>query len=311
MAVGLAIAAAPACDDRRRDDAELGGLVHARAEAAVEIDVERAGREPAELLEALGLPHRLVSEALGAHRVRGTSSVEVRRGGEVVDKLSDQTLIALDSGGGFRATLENDREYGRHAIYAGGALYLRPRYGKYHRRPPTSPAEPARIRGEMFSTVSAYFDLLWNRAELSDRGATTHDGRAARRIDISTAPSATERPAESLRQRKWRESITVEEVEGEVVLDSETGVPLEADIRGSLHFVKGGQRFSMKLAASHEISDIGQVASIEAPPAEETVRAPEVKGEVEVRRELLEGLSQATGAAEANGDGNQDQAGSE
>lgn len=292
------------CDDRRRDDADLGGLVipESEVETAADIDVERAVRDPAALLEALQLRHAQISKILGAHRVRGHSSVEVRRGGEIVEKLSDHTEIQLDAKGNFRAVADNDQDYGRHAVFVDGVLYLRPRFGKFLRRAPSSPAEPGDIRSEMFSTVGAYFDLLWTRAELSDRGAITHDGRPARKIEIATAPSAVARPAATLKQRAWRDSISVEKVSGEVVLDTESGAPLEAEIHGSVHFVRDGKKLTMTLTAAHEISDIGQVAPVEAPDADDTVTPATVRGEARERRELLEGLSQTTGAAKSQAD---------
>lgn len=288
---------AAGCDDRRRDDADLGGLVipEAEAETNADIDVESAVRDPAALLEALQLPHSQISEILGAHRVRGHSSVEVRRGDAVLEKLSDRTEIQLDAKGNYRAVADNDQDYGRHAIYVDGVLYLRPRFGKFLRRAPNSPTEPGEIRSEMFSTVGAYFDLLWTRAELSDRGAITHNGRPARKIEIATAPTAAKRPAATLKQRAWRDSISVEKVSGEVVLDAESGAPLEADIHGTVHFVRDGKKLTMTVTAAHEISDIGQVAAVEAPAADETVTPATVRGEVRERRELLEGLSQTTG----------------
>jgi hypothetical protein len=290
----LAAAVAAGCADRRRDDAELHGLVHAEVETTAEIDVDDAARDTDELVRALGLPHRRVGDVLGPHRVKGTSAVAVSRGSEVIEKLADETTIELDEGGGFRAVADNDREYGRHAIYAGGVLYLRPRFGKYHRRAPSSAAEPGQIRDEMFSTVAAYFALLAPRAELSDRGTTTVAGRAARKIEIAAAPEQRPRPAERLRQRQWRSSVEVESVAGEIVLDAESGVPLAADIRGTVHFTRDGQRLRMELAASHRIEDIGKVAAIEAPPADQTVSAARVADEVEDRKKLLDGLSQGT-----------------
>lgn len=292
-----AVIAVAACADRRRDDSELGGLVHAESEAPAAIDIDRAGTDVAELVRALAVPHHQLE--LGAHRIEGSSSVTVSSQGKQVEALSDKTAIAVDADGNFRATADNDREYGRHAIYVDGTLYLRPRYGKYHAREPNIPAEPGRILDAMFSTASAYFDLLWTGAELSDRGATSVDGRAARKIEFSKSPTPAERPDETLTQKAWRESIGVDEVSGEVVLDRDTGAPLSVSIEGKLHYVRDGVRFEMALAASHRIT-VGEVAAITAPTDDQTVSAPAVNGEVAERKKLLEGLSSSTASPDSD-----------
>lgn len=288
-----AVAAAAGCSDRRRPDSELGGLVHTEREAPAAIDLDRAARDVGELVRALAVPHHQLAGELGAHTITGASSIEVSRDGAVVDKLADKTSIAIDARGQFRATADNDRDYGRHAIWTGGSLYLRPRYGKYHRRPPNNPEEPGRILDEMFSTASAYFDLLWPAAELSDRGAAESGGRAARKIEISKAPSPADRPPESVTQKKWRDTITVDEVSGVVLLDRETGAPLSVELEGAIHYVRDGQQFAMKLTASQRI-EVTEVAAIQPPPADQTVSAPTVAGEVAERRKLLEGLSSSS-----------------
>lgn len=293
LAILVVVFAATACADRRRDDRELGGLVHAEADEPAAIDVDAAATDVAELVRALAVPHRRLG--LGAHRVTARSSVQVKSQGKVVEALSDKTSIAVDENGNYVATADNDREYGRHAIFAGGTLYLRPRYGKYHARQPNTPAEPKQILDEMFSTASAYFDLLWTGAELSDRGATSIDGRAAQKIEISKAPSPVPRPAEAVTQRKWRETVTVDDVSGAVVLDRETGAPLSVEIAGVVHYLRDGVRFEMKLEARHKIA-VGKVPAIAAPDAEQTVSVPTVTGEVDERKKLLKGLSSSTGS---------------
>jgi hypothetical protein len=290
----LAALAAAGCSDRRRPDSELDGLVHVEREEAEAIDVDDAAREVSELVRALATPHHQIASELGPHTVTASSSVEASTGAEVVLSLADKTRLAVDAKGQFTATADNDQDYGRHAIYAGGSLYLRPRYGKYHRRPPNEPGEPAAILDEMYSTTSAYFDLLWTGAELSDRGATSFGDRPARKIEISLAPSHPDRPAESVTQKKWRETIDVDEVSGEVILDNETGTPLSAEITGSIKYVRDGASYRMKLEARHRVEP-GEVATITAPAAEQTVSAPAASGEVAERRKLLEGLSSSTG----------------
>jgi hypothetical protein len=117
-------------------------------------------------------------------------------------------------------------------------MYLRPRFGKYHRRAPSDPEEPARVRNEIYATLAAYLEPLALRAELTDAGSSSVAGRATRVVKIKTAPQARKAAAQEHLHRKWREGTTVESVEGEIAVDKETGVALRATVSGRLAFVR-------------------------------------------------------------------------
>ena len=294
VTAAVALCAAASCADRRRDDGELSGLVHTEKQERAPIDLDKAAAEIGELVRALATPHHQLHAALGPHQIAATSSVEVSKGGKPVASIADKTVIAVDEKGHFRAEVDNNRDYGRHAIFVAGSLYLRPRYGKYHKRTPNTPEEPAELLDEIYSTSSAYFDLLWTGAELSDRGPASVGNRATRKIEISKAPSPADRPTESVTQRKWRETVVVDAVKGEIVLDAATGAPLSVNLEGEIRYVRESVQHAMKLAVRHQIEP-GPVPPIEPPAEDQTVSAPTVSGEVAERRKLLEGLSSSSG----------------
>lgn len=291
-AAALLIAAAACSGSGGRTDEDLGGLVVAeRAAEERPIDVARAAADPLELARAVAQPHATVADALGGHRFRGSSSIEVREGAEVVEAIADETAIAYRSDGSFAATLDNSRDYGRHATFAGGTLYLRPRYGKYHRRAPTDDGEPARIRGDVFATLGAYFELVAPAAAIADAGEVQHAGRAARRLQLSRAAKPVARPAERRPERAWRDEVSVEELTGDVVLDAATGVPLRAALDARVRFVRDGRTFVMTLKVAHEVTDDGSEPEVAAPPDDQVVDTPHRSTEAEERERLLEGIA--------------------
>jgi hypothetical protein len=97
-------------------------------------------------------------------------------------------------------------------------------------------------------------------------------------------------PRESLSQRRWRESRTITALDGEIVLDAETGVPLAAKLAAQIGFSRDGRRFAMKLSLDAQVTKLG-AAPIAAPAEAEVVATPARRGEVDERDYLLHGIA--------------------
>jgi hypothetical protein len=272
-------------------DERLGDLVVEPRRADDAIDLDRAARDPAVLGRALERPHRSVIAALGPHAARIVTKNTVAENGKPVSTLDDETAIELGDQGAFHATYTNTADYGREAIYAGGKLYLRPRYQRWHERAPEAPDEPEALRDQYFGAVAAIWDLVAPAAELIDRGTVQVAGRAGRKIEIVRAPSPAAPPGEQLAQRKWREARTIDELSGEVVLDAEKGVPLAVKLAGTIGFSRDGRRFAMKVGLDAALAKIGTATAISAPPRAEVVATPERAKEVDDRDFLLQGIA--------------------
>ena len=153
------------------------------------------------------MSHLAIGAALGSHRVRGTSSLRVTEGGSLVESLTDEVKLALASSGNFHGTLENSESYGKELYFVDGELYLRPRFGRFQRRPPTTEREPGAMRSELVSTPGAYFELLAPGVLLRDGGTAEVAGRSGRAVELAMAPRARARahgrfPAEMARGRR-------------------------------------------------------------------------------------------------------------
>jgi hypothetical protein len=292
LAVLLAVAA---CGDRETPDRALGELVVAPKRQVQAIDVAKTSRDPAELGHALALPHHDAVTLLGPHTLAIKSAVNVVEGTATVDDMTTETTIEIGDNGSWRAVSNNTADYGREAIFAGSELYLRQRYGKWHRRPPTDDAEPTTLRDQYAAELAAVWDLVAPGAELTDRGTRDVAGRSGRVIEVRLDPSPRKPATEPHAQRKWRETRAIEALAGEIVLDAERGVPLSANLSGKIGFSRDGRRFVMTVQLVHEVKAIGQAVAIALPPPEETVTTPMRRGEVDDRDYLLKGIAPAQG----------------
>jgi hypothetical protein len=292
LAAGLAVVSLAFAGCGRSEgvpDKDLGSLVIAPKEKREPIDVAKAGREPVELGRALMTPYKDVVAALGPHTYKLVTTNIVEEAGKEVSSLSDTTTIGLGADG-FHGLMENSADYGREVIFAGGTLYLRPRYQRWHGRAPETPDEPATLRDSFFGPVAATWDLLAPAVELTDLGPATVAGRAGKKIAVKQSPSPRQPAAEKLVQRKWREKRTIENVGGEVVLDADKGVPLSVKLAGTIGFMRDGRRFSMKITLDATLVSMGP-AQIDVPPPDQVVATPERLKEVDDRDFLLQGIA--------------------
>jgi hypothetical protein len=265
-------------------------LLTADEPAVVQIDVDRAAKDPSEALRAATTPHH--EGKLGAHRFAGTTKLRVNANGAEVESLDEATSIEADAKGAYHATYTNSRDYGREAFFtpSPATMWLRPRYGKFHRRPPVGPDEPPRVADEIYGSFGAQLELCANALSVTDGGPTTIAGRAARKITL-TLGKETPRAPEKLPQRAWRDTIHVSAIDGEIDLDNETGALLGGRLAATLGYTRGGQAYEMKLEATHAVSDIGTAIAITPPGDDQSVDTPGRSHDFDDREELLDGLA--------------------
>ncbi len=287
-----ALAAGMACGRSQGvPDEQLGDLVLDRKRPEAPIDVDLAARDPAELGRALMRPHGSVVAALGPHTVKIALTNRALEDGKQLHALDEQSLIELGEDGAFHTLYTNSADYGSETVFTGGKLYLRPRYQRWHERDPETPEEPAALRDRAFGGIAAAWDLLAPGAELVDRGAIQHAGRGARKIEVKRSPTPAAPAPERLIQRRWRETRSVDELSGEVILDADKGVPLAVKLAGAIGYTQDGRRRTMKLGVDGAITGIGTAAAIAAPPRAEVVATPERMREVDDRDFLLRNIA--------------------
>jgi hypothetical protein len=295
LVMTLAVAAlVPACgsDGGPRPDSPL--LTARRTEPAP-VDVPAAASSAEGFLVAALRPHRDGAARLGPHRFQGTHKLRVKENGADVEALDEETLIEQGAKG-FHAVYKNSRDYGREVFLSGDKLWLRPRYGKYHRRPPVDAAEPAKLLDETFGTFAADMELATGWLAVTAGEEVQVAGRPARRVTLALAEGG--KPAkQTLPQRGWREGATVLAVSGTADLDAATGVVLAAAWKLDVRFVREGRTFDMNLEGTHAVTDVGTEIAITPPPDAESVDTPGRSTELDDRNKLLEGIAPPAGKA--------------
>lgn len=292
--LAFVILAAACQGDGGVKDEELEGLVVSPPDEQAPVDVDKAMRDGTELGRALAIEHHTVREALGPHQVKITARYEVTENGQVTETLSDETVIEAADGGEYHAVYNNSADYGREVTFHAGKLYLRQRYAKWHGRGPNDAREPQQTLDQMYAVAGDYFDLVAFAAEVTDKGASDVAGRAGRRVEIKLSPTPKRPPDQVLTQRLWRETVGVQEITGDAVLDGDTGIPLQARFKAKLSFSREGRTFQMTLEVGQDITAIGQPVTITPPPPEQVVATPERAKEVDERDELLRGIAPPT-----------------
>jgi len=292
-AAALLIAAVVACGRSQGiPDRDLGGLVMAPPKSA-KVDVDRAAKDPDALGVALAQPEHAIAAALGPHVTTIVAATHVTENGKPTTDLDDTTTIELGDQGTYHAVYANSADYGREVTFVGTprTLYLRPRYQRWHARAPETPDEAEEILDSFADPVFAVWDLVAPGVELTDGGAAQVAGRAGRKIEVKPAGSPRKPPSEPIAQRKWREHRTIDGLAGEIVLDAETGVALSVKLSGTISFVRDGRRFAMQVAVQSDVSNLGKVAAIAVPGADDVVATPERLREVDDRDFLLQGIA--------------------
>lgn len=275
-------------------DSELGDLVVARPAQDHPIDVALASREVRELGRAVAMPHSRLAGLLGPHRLLIKSRLEVTepaQGGRVVEQLADETTLSFASPQAWRGAMDNSADYGREVLFLDGNLYLRARYQRWHQRPPTDEREPDALRDRLGEPAAATWELLAPGIAITDQGAATFAGKPAHKLALSTAARPQKPAREPLAQRKWRESRTVEGIEGELTLDAQSGALYQLSLRGTVGFRRDGRTFSMKLSVQSEVVDLGRAPPLAAPADDDVVQTPGRLHEVDERDRLLDGIA--------------------
>ncbi|MGE0869584.1 MAG: hypothetical protein AB7P03_13545 [Kofleriaceae bacterium] len=287
----LALGAEPACGRSQGiSDQELGNLVISPKPPEHTVTVDQAANDPVQLGAALQRPHRDLIAALGPHTTTIATTTTVSEADKQVSELSDEATIEVGNAGSYHAVYTNSADYGRETIFVGDTMFLRPRYQRWNSRPPEAADEPDAARDAYFDAIAATWDLIAPAAELTDQGPAQIAGRAGRKIVIKLKPGTARMPTEALAQRKWRETRTIDELSGEVVLDVEKAVPLAVKLAGTIGFTRDGRRFRMKTSVQSTVTALGAVA-IAAPEETEVVATPERRREVDDRDYLLQGIA--------------------
>jgi hypothetical protein len=249
--------------------AGLGAAACGRArakQAPPEEAKEEAKVEPA---QALLRRWRDSAAQLAPVSFAGSARSVLREGDKVLATLDETFAIEAEAGAGAtHALVTNSRDTGRELYAKGGTVWVRPRYGKLHRRAPSSSDEIAKAVDDAYGALAAQIALLREGMSVTDAGPAQAMGRPGHRIVLRAAGGK------------------VEALDGEAILDDRTGTVVGARLEARLA-VDGGR--TLELRCLHELKPLAGAVAL--PAEDDSVATPMRSPDTEDREELLRGLA--------------------
>jgi hypothetical protein len=267
---------------RRHGDENLGLSAHGK----VTIDVAKL-TEPAELLRALSLSGGDLDERLGAHRMDAASIMklempEQKSAGPL--SLEETFQVQSDGRGAVHVMHDNSRGNGFEATALGNEIYVKPRYGKFIKRK-IEGDELLRLRTTAETAAASYLRLIAPALLVRQAGPATVAGHTGIKLTLSGRSSPDSPPMESEPGRKWRETVKVRYIDGEVVVDAKTGAPLAVRLDSAYSFLRNGKPVTATL--QYKQTTAAEPGAIAAPTDVTTLSRPRPMVD---RQTLLEGL---------------------
>jgi hypothetical protein len=229
---------------------------------------DAASLSAAEELEALLRPPALATSLKklpGAH-FAGTALFRITPTGKAAEEpgegLTTTTDLSLDPHGQYRLVESNDQDGGREVVLFGKELAVAIRPGKLIRRTAQEP-EPTRILEEAVGGPWAAWETVRRFVAIEHTSATSfHLKRSTRPVPIAASF------AEATPLRRWRDSVSVETLEGEVELDPQTRVPLAFTLKARFTAIREDHvALTGELAVTTKVDGVGHT-TVAAPASE-------------------------------------------
>lgn len=281
-----------ACSCKRQGDENLG--LGAKAAPEV-IDVSRI-TQPDELVKAFSTPGAELDRRLGAHRVDATATMKISAAGKPEETLDETLTLDSDGKGALHVLHDTNRSnatpggLGMEAVVFGPDLYVKPRYGKYVRRRPEGD-ELERLRAVVEGSGGAYLDLVQRWLVVTDAGEANVAGHAGRKLKLGAKPSPETPTSFTDPGKKWRETLDVKYIQGEAVVDAQSGVPLSLRLDTAYSFKRDNSPQPVSVTATFK-STVAPAQPVTPPPPAEAVASPVRPRPQEDRKFLLENLTE-------------------
>jgi len=268
------------CHGSKNRDENLG-VVGAGGSAA--LDVQQL-QKPEVLVTALRLSGAERDRALGAHRRSIKQTLHIEPAGRPAEDLVLESTLISDGKGAFHLIEDTGKTSGMEAVSTGGMVSIRPKDGQFVRRRP-EPGELDRLRRTVEEPLAATLELLRPALAVERAGAADSDGRKGTRLVLRRSATPEAAPVETEPGRKWRQSVEVDSLSGELVVDA-SGVPLSARLDAVYRFRRDA--LAVKVTVQHTES-LGPAEPISAPA--NAVPPPERPRPMLDRQTLLDGLA--------------------
>jgi hypothetical protein len=189
--------------------------------------------------------------------------------------VTTNTRLTMDRIGHYRLVESNDQDGGREVVLhtspaAGRQLAVALRYGKLIRRPAHEP-EPTRMLEEALGQPWTAWEVAGRFADIKrQEDPTSTPPTVVFTLTKAAVPRAVRGGFESSSPlRKWRESIALQTLRGEVRLEKTTGILTAARIETRFTLRREGTPLTGLVRVEATLRDRGKGRPISPPPAEE------------------------------------------
>lgn len=230
-----------------------------------------AARAPVETLDEALVPARLAAELRkqGGGHVRATATFYVDLAGPRAaagkpaspPAVTTTTDLWLDKQGNFRLLEVNDQDGGREIVGVGADLAVALRYGKMIRRA-AQDAESVRFLSEGLGSP-------WAAWEIVRRQVAVEGGASGYRLHLAKKPGQLPvgfASAEGL--RKWRDSVTVKSLDGQVTLQPGGKGLLAFACKAAYQATRDGVAVEGNIAVSMSVEEVGKTADVVLPDSD-------------------------------------------
>jgi hypothetical protein len=240
--------------------------------------------QPEELVRALSLSGKALDERLGAHKMDATQTTKLAVKDQQPVTLEETFAVQADGHGAVHVVHDNSHGNGFEAVALADDLYVKPRYGRFVKRK-VEGDELERLRTTAETAAASDLRLVERFVQIREAGTANVAGHAGVKLALSARPSPDAKVVETEPGRKWRETIDVRYIDGDVVLDAKTGAPLSVRLEAQYNFVRNGKPVQATLA--YKQTTAADAAAIAAPADWTTLGRPRPMLD---RQQLLEGL---------------------
>ena len=242
---------------------------------------------------------RACDEALGrvgSYHLSARSRLE-RSGKGLVPKVVEQRVdLRGDGTGRYAARKTTDPQYGSEVIWDGRSIYSRLRHNPFTRRSPEDSQEPRRLLERYCGLLPAYLRLLAPSVRIRAVAEVgRREGRVVKRFVLSGRANPADQRRWDADSSRWRRTVKVEHLAGELDWDEQKQLPLYARIEARWSFTPPA-KFEPETGIPRElgIADAGRMSldfeqRIDQLGAEQHIAAPpEDQLATRVRRLRLE-----------------------
>ncbi len=220
------------------------------------------------------------------------------------DTVTTTTDLWLDRGGNYRIVESNDQDGGREVVLFGHDLSVALRYGKMIRRKAQDP-EPERLLEEALGAPWSGWQVAAPYAITKHNPVDVGGGRKGEEYRVTKSDKRRRKaPKYSPGIRYWRSNASVLELNGRMIVDAASSALLKSELLVVFTAQRTGEPRSDGRDGPPEavvgtvdvqtaIDQIGAVAAIQRPPAEELSLRQRIVPE---QRDLLGGLTAAGNA---------------